>query len=168
MNTITTHQSSKQVYQIDSFEKGQQFEKYIIDLFNENFFKVIKWRKAEKFPDGSYDPNAACPDLELVFMGKRNHRFAVECKWRKKFDDGKIQWATNFQVCSYEAFENRIRIPVFVAIGIGGEACNPERLFVTPLCNISYSTTVYENDLIPYKRKTTHRFFYNTCQLKLF
>jgi hypothetical protein len=106
--------------------------------------------------------------LELVFVGARHYRFAVECKWRKEFIAGKIEWAKDKQICVYEDFQHQNRIPVFIAIGIGGEPSNPEKLFVTPLDNISGSTEVYESELIPYKRKPTHRFFYNTVQLKLF
>jgi hypothetical protein len=95
------------------------------------------------------------PDLELIFVGAKRHKFAAECKWRKEFVSGKICWAKDRQICSYEEFEYKFRIPVFVAIGIVGEASNPEKLFVTRLQNISKFTEVYESDLIPYKRQPT-------------
>lgn len=168
MNRIITHPASKQDHQPDSFEKGRLFEEYIIRLFNEKSFKVEKHRKSEKFPDGTFSLDHSYPDLELVFVGARRYRFAVECKWRKEFVDGRINWANSFQICSYEDFQNQKRIPVFIAIGIGGDPSNPEKLFVTPLCNISMYTDVYESDLIPYKRNPKHRFYYNTFQWKLF
>ena len=168
MNTITNHQAVKQVCPPDSFEKGHAFEKYIIQLFNERYFKLMKWRQAERITDNSYLFDRSNPDLELVFAGAKKYRFAVECKWRKEFTCGKIDWASSYQVCVYEHFQEQNRIPVFIAIGIGGEPSNPERLFVTPLDNISMYTEVYESDLIPYKRKPTHKFFYDTVQLRLF
>src|SRR5690606_15172670 len=126
-----------------------------------------KWRKAEKLPGSKFSFDISHPDLEMIF-GRGKYRFAVECKWRKKFNDGKITWASNYQICSYEDFENQERIPVFVAIGIGGEPDNPEKLFITPLRNICNSEEVYEQNLIPYNRKPTHKFYYDTIQLKLF
>jgi hypothetical protein len=168
MKRITISQPTKQGSKTDSFEKGRLFEGYIIGLFNERHFKLIKWQKSEKIIDGLFSFDHSDPDLQIVFNGKKNCRFAVECKWRKDFIEGKISWANSYQICSYEDFEYRNRVPVFIAIGIGGEPFQPERLFVTPLCNISKYTEVYEFDLIPYKRKPTNRFFYDTVQLKLF
>jgi hypothetical protein len=156
------------VHQPDSFEKGRLFEDCIIKLFNEKHFKLKKWRKAEKVTDRSYLFDRCNPDLELIFVGARQYRFAVECKWRKEFIAGKIDWANDKQICVYEDFQHQNRIPVFIAIGVGGDPSNPEKLFVTPLNNISRSTEVYESELIPFKRKPTRRFFYNTVQLKLF
>jgi len=166
MNRITTP-PFKQVTQPDSFEKGRQFEEYIISLFNERHFKLMKWQKSEKIIDRLFSLDHSDPDLQIVFKGTKNYRFAVECKWRKEFIEGKISWATSYQICSYEDFEYRNRIPVFVAIGIGGEPSHPEKLFVTPLCNINAFIEVGETDLIPYKRKPTNKFFYDTVQLRL-
>lgn len=110
------------------------------------------------------------PDLEmeLVFTGKQKYRFAVECKWRQDFYDGKINWAEDSQIVSYRMFQDRVRIPVFVAIGIGGEPSAPDKLFVTPLNNICMYNEVYESDLIPFKRRPTRNFFFDVHQLRLF
>jgi hypothetical protein len=152
----------------DNFDKGKDFENYIRNLFNEKSFDLKVWRKAEKFIDRNFSFDPSYPDLELIFVGAKKHRFAVECKWRKEFKQGKIQWANNYQRCSYMDFYYRRGIPVFVAIGIGGEPSSPEKLFVTPLINIQEYTEVYESQLIPFKRKATSKFFYDTRQLKLF
>jgi len=167
MNKIDAS-SKKAISSVDSFEKGRLFESYIIELFNEEYFKLIKWRKAQKTNDRLALLTSSYPDLELIFVGAKKYKFAVECKWRKEFVSGKIDWATDYQICSYESFENKFRIPVFVAIGIGGEPSNPEKLFVTPLRNICRYREVYETELIPFIRKPTHKFFYDTVQLKLF
>lgn len=167
MNNLITHQPTQKVHEPDSYEKGRLFEEFIIKLFNERHFKLAKWRKAAKSIDRSFLNDSSNPDLELIFTGSRKYHFAVECKWRKEFVEGKISWATDYQICSYDCFENCRRMPVFIAIGIGGDPWNPEKLFVTPLCNINMYTEVYESDLIPYKRKPTNRFFYDTVQLRL-
>jgi hypothetical protein len=137
-------------------------------LFNKDNFRLIKWRKSEKLQDRDLLQDCRNPDLELIFGKYRKHHFAVECKWRERFLEEKITWASNNQICSYQDFENQCRIPVFIAIGIGGEPSRPEKLFVTPLRNIEMYSEVYEADLIPYKRKPTNKFFYDTVQLKLF
>ena len=168
MKTPITTQPVRQSSAIDGFEKGRLFEQYVIQLFNQYNFKFAEWRMSQKLEDKLLLQDCGNPDLELIFSRHKNHHFAVECKWREKFVDGKIKWAHEHQIRSYKNFENQRRIPVFIAIGIGGEPSKPEKLFVTPLRNIEMYSEVYEADLIPYKRKPTRRFFYDTVQLKLF
>jgi hypothetical protein len=168
MNSINTHQPTIQVYQPDSFEKGRLFEDYIIKLFNENSFKLLAWRHAKNSYNQILPLSYSYPDLELVFVGAKRHRFAVECKWRREFKGGRIKWAEDYQIRIYQQYEYKNRIPVFIAIGLGGEPSKPEKLFVTPLCNISEYPVVSESQLILYKRKPTNKFFYDTIQFKLF
>ncbi len=170
MNQAFIQTATKPAKDLDGYEKGQRFEQFIIKLFNEHFFYLKKWRKSEKFGDASLRIDYWNPDLEmeLVFTGTRKYRFAVECKWRRELCNGKIRWAEDHQICSYRMFQDQVRIPVFVAIGIGGEPDNPEKLFLTPLNNIHMHSELYETDLIPFKRKPTHKFYYDVQQLKLF
>lgn len=170
MNPAFIQTAPKQKSEQDGYEKGQRFEQYVIKLFNEHFFYLKKWRKSQKFTDSSLSIDHWNPDIEmeLIFTGVRKYRFAVECKWRQEFKDGKIEWATDAQICAYRIFQDQERIPVFVAIGIGGEPDNPEKLFLTPLNSIYLCNKLYESNLIPFKRKPRHRFYYDVQQLKLF
>jgi|KBSSwiStaDraftv2_1062776.scaffolds.fasta_scaffold52124_2 hypothetical protein len=166
MNRIITHQSSQDGKRGDSFEKGRLFEEYIIKLFNERHFSLQEWRKSEK-RTGFIPFTHSFPDLELIFMGKMNHRFAIECKWKQEFKNGKIEWAEEKKIRVYKQFQKEKRMIVFIAIGIGGEPSNPEKLFVTPLDKICMHCEVYESDLLKYNHKPTRRFFYDTVQLRL-
>ncbi|HRN55342.1 MAG TPA: hypothetical protein PLL71_02755 [Agriterribacter sp.] len=153
----------------DPYKKGYLFEEFITKLFNERHFKLETWRKAERKEYGVYPFFMAHPDLELVFVGKRKYRFAVECKWRSEFKRGKITWVDSYnKILIYRDFQSRFRIPVFIAIGIGGKPSAPGKLFLTPLDDIGNVTEVYESELLPYSRQPNHRFFYDTIQLKLF
>lgn len=170
MNTIHTQSAARQNGYLNNYEKGSAFEHFIITLFNEHSFHLKKWRKAGKLPDFDFPFDHADPDLEieLVFAGARKYRFAVECKWRKEFIGDRISWATSEQIWRYEEFQNHARMPVFVAIGIGGDPHNPEKLFVTPLNNICQYTEVYEPELIPFRRRPGRKFFYDIRQGRLF
>ena len=166
---IDTPRPSRKNYHPSSLQKGHAFEDYIITLFDESNFKLLYWNNDNKVAsNGVFPQSNSLPDLEFAFLGKRKHRFAVECKWRKGFAEGKITWAQDHQVGIYEQYEKENRIPVFIAIGVGGKPYDPEKLFVTPLCNISMYTEVFESQLVPYKRKPSSKFFYDTKQLKLF
>jgi hypothetical protein len=152
----------------DSFEKGRLFEEYIKNLFNKSFFHIDKWRMSKQNDNTLEFVDYCNPDFEIILFGKRKYRFAVECKWRKQFIAAKIEWADISKIEKYLKFENQNRIPVFVAIGVGGEPSMPDKLFVTPLQNLRDSPQVYESDLIPYKRDATRKFYYDAEQLKLF
>jgi hypothetical protein len=168
MKSLTLYPNYNQIYLAESLRKGHEFEDYIITLFNQRKFKLIEWRSDKKASNGAYPESCTYPDLELAFMGRRKHRFAIECKWREQFKNGKLKWTYQKQLNNYIAFQQDRNIPVFIAIGIGGLPKDPEKLFVTPLQFIKEHLEVYENDLIPYRRNPTHKFYYNTLQLKLF
>jgi hypothetical protein len=167
MNNIVTRKALRKFTKAECFEQGRLFEEYIKNLFNQDSFKIKKWRRSRLVPPDTFIGGLGDPDLELIFVGKNQYPFAVECKWKSYFYRGRIDWARPDQIQRYLEFERKRAMPVFIAIGIGGSGNNPERLFVTPLCNLSESTKVYEHQLIPYKRKPTHRFFYDTVQLRL-
>lgn len=147
----------------DGYEKGHRFEQFIIRLFNEQYFKLKTWRKSERFSESFKAIDHWNPDIEmeLIFTGRKKYRFAVECKWRKRFRDGRISWADDRKICAYRMFQAQTRIPVFVAIGIGGEPDQPEKLFLTPLDNIYMHNELFETDLIPFKRKPTRKMYYD-------
>ncbi|MBX3256365.1 MAG: hypothetical protein KF862_19675 [Chitinophagaceae bacterium] len=167
MNNVFQQQTTKANQ--DSYEKGYLFEKFVISLFNEKNFKVQECRESKRIVEGAtLLADHYYPDIELIFLGKKKYFFAVECKWRRSLQNGMTTWAKEHQIRRYEEFQVRKRIPVFIAIGIGGEPYAPEKLFVTPFEKIKGSSHVFESDLIPYKRKPSHKFFYDTVQLKLF
>ncbi len=122
-------------------EKGQRFEKWIVKKFNPKYFKIKEWR-SDKYVDGVYAESTLNPDLEIEFhMGKILELFAVECKWRKTFDQSQklgVEWASERQIQNYQKFSKDRGIPVFVVIGIGGLPDDPAELYVIPLDKLKY------------------------------
>ena len=167
MNRINPISSTKGQKNADHYEQGRLFEEYVKNLFNEKSFKLKRWRKSTFIPPDTFVSDISYPDLELIFARTSHYPFAVECKWRKRFYKGKIEWAQEKKIQVYKQFQKEKGMIVFIAIGIGGEPSNPEKLFVTPLDNICMHTEVYESDLLKYHRKPTRRFFYDTVQLRL-
>ncbi len=151
---------------------GREFEIYIENLFSkkEGRFIPVKHDSNSALVYGMPAAKATYPDLKFIFQTRygRTSKFAVECKWRISFVNGLITWASEIQVRNYTDFQKNFRIPVFVAIGIGGLPSDPDRLFVTPLDIIKHHHTVAEQDLLLYNRRKNQRFFYDTKQLKLF
>jgi hypothetical protein len=152
------------------FEKGAAFEKFIANLFNKKSgrFELIDCNSNNAIIYGKAAGDLF-PDLKFLFYTRYSrHKFAIECKWRERFVDGKIKWADEQQIKNYLKHRNRNNIPVFIAIGIGGLPSNPEKLFVAPLESIKSTTEVYEKDLFKHERATARKFFYDAKQLKLF
>jgi hypothetical protein len=166
MNLQQTSSLLQNKKDVINYERGKEFEEYVRKLFGDKF-KMARWRKPQVISPDTFINDIRYPDLELIFRGIQNYKFAVECKYRQSFYNGTITWANRKQINVYEEFQNRFSIPVFIAIGVGGTPSAPRWLFVTPLCNLIQHETVHESKLIPYKRKPTNKFFYDTVQLRL-
>src|ERR1700735_4916610 len=66
-------------------EKGTEFEKFVVRLFNPEYFHLIEWR-SDKSVDDIFPLMSKFPDLEFYFESKtESFHFAVECKWREHF-----------------------------------------------------------------------------------
>jgi hypothetical protein len=168
MNSIITAQTPRQYNDPDSLEKGIQFEDYIVTLFNKRNFRLIEWRSDKKASNGVRPESCTWPDLVFASLGRRKNYFAVECKWRRQFFDGGINWADNYKIEKYKRYQQEHMMPVLIAIGIGGHPSNPEYLFVTPLDHICMYPFVYRSMLIPFRRDSEYRFIDNVEQLELF
>ena len=92
--------------------------------------------------NGLYDETTQNPDILFEFNLKNEIRlFSVECKWRKKLNNNGVEFAYESQLARNRKYETEKNIPVYIAIGIGGEASNPEHLFLIPLKNGSVGAT---------------------------
>lgn len=93
-------------------------------------------------------------------MKDETRLFSVECKWRKKLYKNGVEFANESQLARYRKFETERNIPVFVVIGIAGEALCPEHLYIIPLKNIS-STFLTIEELNSFEKKDDRNFYYN-------
>lgn len=158
MPTLIIEQTKKKE-EISGFDKGHAFEDFIVTLFNRRKFRLLEWRSDKKASNGVYPLSCSYPDLEFIYSkGKLKHRFAVECKWRKQFFNGKITWADEKQIDAYKDFQYQRAISVYVAIGIGGTPSNPQQLFITPLDHIKMFPDVFRSRLIPYTKDPLQKF----------
>lgn len=147
-------------------KKGNDFEKYVVEKFSKKYFKLKEWA-GDKYVNGTYAETTLHPDLVLVFTLKGESRtFAVECKWRKSLYNGGIEFANTDQLARYKKFEKQQNIPVYIAVGTGGEASNPKYLSVIPLSEIE--TPFLSLDVLKkHNRNTEQNFFYDMESGKL-
>jgi hypothetical protein len=149
--------------------KGDAFEKFVVTNFDRKYFTLQEWR-SDKYVDGIYAVSNHFPDLEVIFDYKAKNvkeAFAIECKWRKNYFKNGIEWAQNYQIKNYKEYADKLNIPVFVVIGVGGEPNKPHELFIVPLPKMK-SNNIEKSDLMNYKKDLSDsRFFWDYTKNEL-
>lgn len=123
------------------YEMGVAFENYVQSLFDMGDWTIVRStgdlsRKLGRKVESDSDP-------DFVMRDKGTDKvIAVECKYRSGFHKGKneygILWAQEYQLKNYNIFREKERIPVFIAIGLGGTPSKPDHLFLVPLYCMRY------------------------------
>lgn len=117
--------------------KGREFEDYVLELFDireDGDFVLKEWQGDKTLGD-------VCPQSnrypDFVFYYQQSHGFAVECKWRERLTTNlEKDLFTADKLAVYQQFGDERRMPVFIVLGIGGEPCQPEQLYIIPLKEI--------------------------------
>ena len=145
------------------YAKGLQFERYISTLFPSNIWVITdrtkdSSKKLKRLVESDTNP-------DFTFRNKSTGKtIAVECKFRSSSREGKYGdfgiWWSKEQGKRYEMYGSKHKIPVFVAIGIGGGPNNPKRFFFCPLERLNNTAYgfVTEKDLNIFERKNERQF----------
>jgi hypothetical protein len=139
------------------------FEKYVLFLFNDSKWRIIRWTAdfSKEIKRGIKSDSE--PDLILEHR-KTGKIFAVECKHRKNWFEGKkgraIKWADVWQIRKYVEFQEKKGYPTRVIIGVGGTSEKPNQLFNVPLHSLKYPI-VHKNYLKRFERETDKEFNLN-------
>jgi energy-converting hydrogenase Eha subunit C len=144
---------------IDQYKKsGDDFEKFIVKKFDKKYYKVKEWA-GDKYIEGIYAETTLQPDLVMELnLEYSSATFAVECKWRSRVIGNGLNVATKEQLERYKAYGEEKNMPVFMAIGLGGEGAAPKHLFIVPIQKV---TEDYMNikTLYRYKHSNGNLFF---------
>jgi hypothetical protein len=141
-------------------KSGDDFEKYIVKKFDRQYFRIKNWA-GDKYVEGRYAETTPQPDLMMEFHLKgESYPFSVECKWRKNDRNESFEFASETQLERYRKFESEKKIPVFVVIGLGGEAAEPEHLYIIPLKRLKYNFITLEY-LEQFKKNMETEFFFD-------
>ena len=113
--------------------KGREFEDFVLSLFDNQVgdLLVLKEWQGDKSLGKLKPESNKHPDFVFLYEGKE---FAVECKWRKVL-------GTNLSkdlfpektLKNYRKFREERNIPGTIVLGVGGEPCAPEILYLIPL-----------------------------------
>lgn len=100
------------------------------------------------------------PDLEVVCtLPNEVRRFALECKYRPSLHDGFVEFAYDEQLKRYKNFEDVMKLPLVIVLGIGGVPESPAELFLIPLDGV-YQPYLSEQQLKEFEVGFNDDFFY--------
>jgi len=140
-----------------NIKKGQEFEQYIEDLFHDYEFALLhrteRYKKNQRVPESVQKPDFAFRDR------KTTHEFWVECKFRSSLYKNKLQWTNPHQLRQYQMFQQQKNQPVFIVVGLGGFAWEPEEMFAIPLTEAKYPE-LYESVFGRFERRPDKEFTY--------
>jgi hypothetical protein len=120
---------------LSSIDKGQKFEDFILKKFDKNLFSIVKKTHPFQGADSHYIESNLDPDFIFRYIPSRE-KFGVETKFRSDFGSEIVTWSRQDQLERYKQFESEEKIPIYVVIGLGGMADNPNELFLIPLRRI--------------------------------
>lgn len=117
--------------------KGREFEDFVLELFDireDGDFTLKEWQGDKTLGD-------VCPESnrypDFVFSYRQSHCFAVECKWRERLTVNiEKDLFSSDKLAIYQQFADERHMPVFIVLGVGGEPCQPELLYIIPLQEI--------------------------------
>ncbi len=117
---------------ISPHKKGRTFEEFVITRFSNADYQLIEWRSDKYIRGWGWPASCQWPDI-VMEVKATSSRFAIECKYRSNTNGESLEWARPDQHQNYKDYEAREKIPVYIAIGLGGKPHAPKSLFIIRL-----------------------------------
>lgn len=144
-------------YNFESILKGRQFEICIAkSLTSISGFKLKEWTPDKGIGSNVFVESNLNPDL--VFADRMGNEFAIECKFKGKVGTfTTVAWSSVNQGRRYKKFQQERNMPVWVAIGVEGNAEKPDLISLILLDDLIKAS--FDNNPFDDKSK-----YYNFCQ----
>lgn len=118
----------------ESFKKGQKFEDFTrAEIFTSDRYKLLKKTHDYKQNSSDYVQDSLEPDFKFECLETKK-QFYVESKFRSWFFNNKLELFGKLQFDRLKKINESE--PVFIIIGIDGEADNPEYVCLVPMDDI--------------------------------
>ena len=150
----------KLFHESDSKRKGQLFEEYLVDLiFTKEYYDLLHLTQDGYTNFFRYVKSSEYPDFKFQdrIGGKK---FWVEAKyrtaWLGEFSEQYIYFLTESQLERYKEVDKKL--PVFVAIGTGNKAHNPNQIYLIPVRFIKVAHKIYKKYLLPFEIDSAFKF----------
>ena len=116
---------------------GDEFEQYVRKyLFPKERYDLV--RRTHDYNANKTDFVESSKEPDYRFRSRRSGReFWVEAKYRSQLHKGAVEWCKPYQLERYKAIDRAV--PVFVAIGLGGQPESPLHVYIVPLKDVRYT-----------------------------
>lgn len=145
----------KSEYQQRNFRIVNEFEDYVIRMFDPHRFELIHRTPTNRDTDGKFVSSMVYPDLRFREIST-GRTFWVEVKYRSHTEEsGNITWCTHNQLHNHKMAKTTSNEPVFIVIEIGGCTNNPDKIYGIKLDRVDFTTLyhrTYVNNRIYYKK----------------
>ena len=152
--------------QPDSERKGQKFEEVLVDtIFTKEHYDLLHLTQDGNTNFFRYVKSSEYPDFK--FLDKATgKKFWVEAKyrtvWYGTFPDQYIYFIKDFQLERYKEVDKTL--PVFIAIGTGNKASDPNQVYLIPVRFIDMAERIYKKFLLPFEIDNAFRELEKTTQ----
>ena len=120
----------------DSKKKGNDFEDFVANILNYNSLTIKEWNKGTVTNEGAFAENALNPDMFVSDPETNiNLEYWIECKFRSDLDNGEFK-LKDYQTERYSDIQKSSKRKILIALGVGGNASNPEKFYIIPLDSI--------------------------------
>jgi len=155
----------KEQFSEDPEWKGQRFEKYVENLFDQKYFTLVE--KTHSFRENQERYVESSMNFDFIWRYiPTGQEFAVEAKYRSHLNREKmLQVCRAEQLKRYKDFANKRGIPYFIVIGLAGEDDDPKSMFSIPLYEIKYPA-LYPSVFKNFERNPKSKFFWKEGILK--
>tara|TARA_B100000586_G_scaffold52745_1_gene35447 strand:- start:321 stop:878 length:558 start_codon:yes stop_codon:yes gene_type:complete len=150
----------KLFYESDSKRKGQLFEEHLVDwIFTREYYDLLHLTQDGYTNFFRYVKSSEYPDFKFQdrIGGKK---FWVAAKystaWLGESPDQYIYFLTESQLKRFIEVDKKL--PVFVAIGTGNKAHNPNQIYLIPVRFIKVAHKIYKKYLLPFEIDNAFKF----------
>lgn len=133
---LAVYERIRSITQPEELLKGREFEDYVLTMFDihKDGQLVLQEWQGDKSLGMIHPENNSNPDFVFRYGDKK---FAVECKWRERLHKDLCKDVfTSKRMEGYMTFSESREMPVTVVLGVGGEPCAPELVYIIPLENL--------------------------------
>ena len=121
----------------ESFKKGEAFEGYIRKhLLTKDKFDMLHKTHDYATNKNDFIEDSKEPDFKFRVI-RTGKEFWVEAKYRSAYYEDGVEWCKPFQLKRYKEIDEKL--PVYITLGLGGEADSPAQIFLIPVKDIKYS-----------------------------
>ena len=107
-----------------------------LHIFTKDKFDILHKTHDYATNKDDYIENTKEPDFKFRAI-KSGKEFWVEAKYRSIYYEDRVDCCKPFQLKRYKEIDKQL--PVYITLGVGGEAGSPDQVFLIPIKDIKYS-----------------------------